>query len=81
LADHRARLELGIVPVTTAPVVAQVSHSAQQLQLRQFLRGCDVVALTRPKLTRLARSSVRPERRMSPTLTSSASPAHPALTC
>lgn len=43
-ADHRARLELGIVPVTTAPVVAQVSRSARQVQLRRFLRGCDVVA-------------------------------------
>ncbi|MEA2501904.1 MAG: hypothetical protein QOD01_2015, partial [Actinomycetota bacterium] len=26
-ADHRARLELGTVPLTTAPVVAQVSRS------------------------------------------------------
>jgi hypothetical protein len=43
-ADHRARLELGIVPVTTAPVVAQVSRSGQQVQLRRFLRACDVVA-------------------------------------
>lgn len=42
-ADHRARLELGIAPVTTAPVVAQVSRSDRQAQLRQFLRGCDVV--------------------------------------
>jgi predicted nucleic acid-binding protein len=42
-AEHRARLELGIVPVTTAPVVAQVSRSARQAQLRRFLRGCDVV--------------------------------------
>ena len=42
-ADHRARLELGVVPVTTAPVVAQVSRSARQAQLRRFLRGCDVV--------------------------------------
>ncbi len=41
-ADHRARLELGIVPVTTAPVVAQVSRSGRQAQLRRFLRGCDV---------------------------------------
>ena len=41
-ADHRARLELGIVPVTTAPVVAQVSRSARQVQLRRFLRGCYV---------------------------------------
>lgn len=42
-ADHRARLELGLVPLTTAPVVAQVSRSAQQVQLRRFLRGCEVV--------------------------------------
>jgi len=45
-ADHRARLELGIVPVTTAPVVAQVSRSARQVQLRRFLRGCDVAAFS-----------------------------------
>ena len=45
-ADHRARLELGTVPLTTAPVVAQVSRSVRQLQLRRFLRGCDVVAFT-----------------------------------
>ena len=43
-ADHRARLELGLVPVTTAPVVAQVSRSAGQVELRRFLRGCEVVA-------------------------------------
>jgi hypothetical protein len=43
-ADHRARLERGIAPVTTAPVVAQVSRSGRQAQLRRFLRGCDVVA-------------------------------------
>jgi hypothetical protein len=43
-ADHRARLELGVVPVTTAPVVAQVSRSARQVPLRRFLRGCDVAA-------------------------------------
>jgi predicted nucleic acid-binding protein len=42
-ADHRARLELGVLPVTTAPVVAQVSRSGRQAQLRRFLRGCDVV--------------------------------------
>jgi len=45
-ADHRARLELGILPVTTAPVVAQVSRSGRQAQLRRFLRGCDVVAFS-----------------------------------
>lgn len=43
-ADHRARLEAGLVPVTTAPVVAQASRSPRQVQLRCFLRGCDVVA-------------------------------------
>lgn len=42
-ADHRARLELGLVPVVTAPVVAQVSRSARQAQLRRFLRGCEIV--------------------------------------
>lgn len=42
-ADHRVRLDLGLVPVTTAPVVAQVSRSARQAQLRRFLRGCMVV--------------------------------------
>ena len=41
-ADHRARLELGIVPITTAPVVAQGSRSSRQVQLRRFLRGCHV---------------------------------------
>jgi hypothetical protein len=43
-ADHRARLEAGLVPQTTAPVVAQVSRSPRQAQLRRFLRGCDVTA-------------------------------------
>jgi len=47
-ADHRVRLELGVVPVTTAPVVAQVSRSARQAQLRRFLRGCEVVAFAEP---------------------------------
>lgn len=42
-ADHRARLELGLIPQTTAPVVAQVSRSPRQVQLRRMLRGCDVV--------------------------------------
>lgn len=40
-ADHRARLEAGRVPLTTAPVVAQVSRSSRQVQLRRFLRGCE----------------------------------------
>lgn len=42
-ADHRARLDIGVVPLTTAPVVAQVSRSGRQAQLRRFLRGCDIV--------------------------------------
>ncbi|HEV8116823.1 MAG TPA: hypothetical protein VGP53_11345 [Acidimicrobiales bacterium] len=42
-ADHRARLEGGFLPATTAPVVAQVSRSPRQVQLRRFLRGCVVV--------------------------------------
>lgn len=45
-AAHRVRLELGIVPVTTAPVVAQVSRSPRQAPLRQFLRGCHVAPFT-----------------------------------
>lgn len=45
-ADHRVRLETGVLPTTTAPVVAQVSRSARQAQLRRFLRGCQVVAFT-----------------------------------
>lgn len=43
-AEHRARLEVGVVPVTTAPVVAQVSRSPHQVQLRRFLRGCEIVS-------------------------------------
>jgi predicted nucleic acid-binding protein len=43
-ADHRVRLEAGIVPLAPAPVVAQVSRSGRQAQLRRFLRGCDVIA-------------------------------------
>lgn len=42
-ADHRARLELGLIPRTSAPVVAQVSRSPRQVQLRRMLRGCDIV--------------------------------------
>jgi predicted nucleic acid-binding protein len=44
-AEHKARLELGIVPFVPAPVVAQVSRSSQQAQLRRFLAGCAVVPL------------------------------------
>jgi predicted nucleic acid-binding protein len=44
-AEHRARLELGVIPLVPAPVVAQVSRSPHQAQLRRFLAGCEVVPL------------------------------------
>lgn len=43
-ADHRVRLATGLVPTTTAPVVAQVSRSPRQVQLRRILRGCEIRA-------------------------------------
>lgn len=46
-AEHRARLEAGLLPTTTAPVVAQVSRSPRQVQLRRFLRGCRIEPFTR----------------------------------
>jgi hypothetical protein len=42
-AEHRVRLEAGQVPLVPAPVVAQVSRAPHQAQLRQILRGCEVV--------------------------------------
>jgi len=44
-AEHKARLELGVLPLVPAPVVAQVSRSPQQVQLRRFLAGCVVVSI------------------------------------
>jgi predicted nucleic acid-binding protein len=44
-AEHKVRLELGLVPSVPAPVIAQVSRSPQQAQLRRFLTGCAVVPL------------------------------------
>lgn len=44
-ADHRARLELGLVPESTAPVVAQVSRGPRQVSLRRLLRGCQIQPL------------------------------------
>lgn len=49
-ADHRVRLELSIVPTTTAAVVAQVSRSPRQVQLRRFLRGCHVEPFRRDQV-------------------------------
>lgn len=42
-ADHRARLEMGILPLTTAPVAAQVSRSPSQASLHRLLEGCRMV--------------------------------------
>jgi predicted nucleic acid-binding protein len=44
-AEHKARLEFGVLPLAPAPVVAQVSRSPLQAQLRRFLSGCEVVPL------------------------------------
>jgi len=44
-AEHKARLELGVIAFVPTPVVAQVSRSLQQAQLRRFLTGCVVVPL------------------------------------
>lgn len=40
---HEAAQATKIIPVTTAAVVAQVSRSGRQAQLRRFLQGCVVV--------------------------------------
>ena len=45
-ADHRVRLESGVLPLVPAPVIAQVSRSPAQVQLRRLLRGCEVLSLT-----------------------------------
>ena len=44
-AEHKARLEFGVIPLVPGPVFAQVSRSPQQAQLRRFLTGCAVVPL------------------------------------
>lgn len=43
-AEHRVRLEAGLVPLVPAPVVAQASRSPRQAQMRRLLRGCEIVA-------------------------------------
>lgn len=43
-AEHRARLEAGILPIVPAPVVAQASRSPTQVQRRRLLRGCEIVS-------------------------------------
>jgi hypothetical protein len=37
---------LGLIPRTTVPVVAEVSRSSRQVQLRRMLRGCDMVGFS-----------------------------------
>jgi predicted nucleic acid-binding protein len=44
-AEHRVRLELGVLPRVPSAVVAQVSRSSRQAQLRRFLAGCAVTPL------------------------------------
>jgi predicted nucleic acid-binding protein len=44
-AEHRVRLELGLSVLVPAPVLAQVSRSPKQAQLRRLLAGCEVVEL------------------------------------
>jgi predicted nucleic acid-binding protein len=44
-AEHKARLEIGIVHLVPTPVIAQVSRSPQQVQLGRFLAGCAAVPL------------------------------------
>jgi predicted nucleic acid-binding protein len=43
-AEHRVRLEAGLVPLVPAPVIAQASRAPQQAQMRRLLRGCEVIA-------------------------------------
>jgi predicted nucleic acid-binding protein len=54
-ADHRIRLEDGTVPVAPAAVVAQVSRSSRQVQLRRLLRGCQVTGLDEGTAHRIGR--------------------------
>jgi predicted nucleic acid-binding protein len=42
-AEHRVRLEAGLVPLVPSPVVAQASRSPKQAEMRRLLRGCEVV--------------------------------------
>ena len=61
--DHSNRLDEGSLVLVPAPVVAQVSRSARQVQLRRFLVGCTIVpfgeqdAHEAGQLLRVARTS------------------------
>src|SRR4051795_9546767 len=54
-ADHKSRLEMGIIPLVPAPVVARVSRSPHQAQLRRFLAGCTVLPLVESEAHRAGR--------------------------
>ncbi len=54
-ADHRVRLEQGTIPIIPAAVIAQVSRSPRQAQLRRLLRGCDVADLDEDNAHRVGR--------------------------
>ena len=45
-AEHRLRLEAGVVPVVPSAVVAQASRSPRQVEMRRLLRGCEVIPLS-----------------------------------
>ena len=47
-AEHKVRLLAGIVPLVPSLVVAQVSRSPRQAQMRRLLRGCEIVPLGEP---------------------------------
>jgi predicted nucleic acid-binding protein len=47
-AEHRVRLEAGVIPLVPTPVVAQASRSPKQAQMRRLLRGCEVVPFDEP---------------------------------
>jgi hypothetical protein len=42
-AEHKARLEFGVLPSVPSPVLAHVNRSPPQVQLRRFLTGCSIV--------------------------------------
>jgi hypothetical protein len=58
-AEHRIRLEAGVIPQVPAPVVAQASRSSRQAQLRRLLRGCDVAAFAEPDAHKAGRLLAR----------------------
>jgi hypothetical protein len=53
-ADHKARLELGAIPLVPAPVVAQVSRSPRQAQLRRCLKKGVILTSDHHDIKRLA---------------------------